>query len=93
MAPRSGEKSYKNYQSTIKSGVEFNLIAEHLDEEGRSKLLKEEIIYAWGNREGTSSSWNRMEYGDKVIFYAKKRLVMVGDVFYKKHSRELALAL
>ncbi len=93
IAPRSGEKSYKNFSSTIKHGVPYENIAPYLSEEGKSKLLNEEVIYSWGNRAGTREQWERMEYGDLVIFYAKGELVLVGDVYYKQHSPELALAM
>jgi len=93
LAPRSGEKSYENFLSTIKHGVPYQRIAPYLADEGKVKVLAEEVIYAWGNREGTSSYWKAMQYGDTVIFYAKGRLVMAGEVYYKQHSPQLALAM
>lgn len=93
IAPRSGEKSYKNFQSTIKHGVPFENIEPYLTPEGKAALLSEEIIYSWGNRPGTKTEWERMESGDTVIFYAKGELVMVGEVYYKQQSPELALAM
>lgn len=93
VAPRGGEKSYKNYQSTIKNGVPLERIQDFLDEEEIKILSQEEVIYAWGNREGTAHAWERMQDGDLVIFYAQKRLVMTGEVYLKKHSPDLALAL
>jgi len=93
LAPRSGEKSYKNFMSTIKHGVPFDRIEPFLSDEGKVKVLAEEVIYAWGNREGTSRYWERMVPGDTVIFYAKGRLVMAGEVYYKQHSPQLALAM
>lgn len=93
VAPRSGEKSYKNYQSTIKNGVSLERIEEFLDEKEIEILSKEDVIYAWGNREGTVRAWEKMEDTDLVIFYAQKRLVMTGEVYLKKHSSKLALAL
>ncbi|MGZ6005362.1 MAG: hypothetical protein ACXWLH_04395, partial [Candidatus Saccharimonadales bacterium] len=93
IAPRSGEKSYKNFQSTIKHGVPYENIAEHLTEEGKERLLSQPIIYSWGNRAGTSSQWDRMNYGDIVMFYSKGVLVMYGEVYYKQHSSALAEAM
>ena len=77
LAPRSGEKSYKNFESTIRNGVPLRRIEQFLDVEGRKTLLGEDVIYAWGNREGTKSQWESMEYGDTVIFYAHRKLVMI----------------
>jgi hypothetical protein len=93
LAPRSGEKSYSNFLSTIKHGVSFDRIKGFLEPEGLQQLSKEETIYAWGNREGTSDSWRQMKTGDVVIFYAKGKLVSSGEVIFKQHSKELALSM
>lgn len=93
VAPRSGEKSYKNFQSTIKHGVPLDRISEYLEQDELEVLSQEEIVYAWGNRKGTSGAWKKMQKGDQVIFYARKKLIMVGEVYFKKHSPEMALAL
>lgn len=93
LAPRSGEKSYENYKSTIKYGVPLDRIEKFLPAEGIHKLKQEEIIYAWGNRLGTKSHWEAMQTGDTVIFYAKGALIMSGEVYYKYHNADLALAL
>src|SRR5689334_11000774 len=93
IAPRSGERSYKNFQSTIKHGVPYENIERFLTDQGKKLLLAEPVIYSWGNRAGTRSQWERMEVGDKVIFYARDELVMVGEVYFKQHHPELALAM
>lgn len=93
LAPRSGETSYKNFVSTIKHGVPFGRIEDHLTPEGRVILGREEVIYAWGNREGKKAEWNRMSEGDTVIFYASKNFVMAGKIIFKQHSADLALAM
>lgn len=93
LAPRSGEKSYENYLSTLKYGVPYARIAPFLSEEGKKILNEQEVIYAWGNRLARSAEWGRMDIGDTVIFYANKNFVMAGDVIFKQHSDELALAM
>jgi hypothetical protein len=93
LAPRSGEKSYKNFESTIVNGVPFKRIEKYLTEEGKQKITSEDIIYAWGNREGTKSQWEKMQYGDTVIFYAHRKLVMAAEVYYKQHNDGLAEAM
>lgn len=93
IAPRSGEKSYKNYESTIKNGVPLERISQYLSDQEIEILSKEEIIYAWGNRKGTVGAWKKIQDGDLVIFYANKRLIMTGEVYFKKHSPDIALAL
>ncbi len=93
LAPRSGEKSYENFKSTIKNGIPFEVISKYLNQEGVKKVGGEEVVYAWGNRESRKTRWEKMSDGDTVIFYANKRLVMAGEVYFKQHSRELALAM
>ncbi len=93
LAPRSGEKSWDNFQSTIKNGVPLERISAQLSPEEIKILSSQDIVYAWGNREGTKSAWNTMQLGDTVIFYAKGVLVMTGEVYFKKHSPELALLM
>lgn len=93
LAPRSGETSYQNFLSTIKHGVPYSRIEPYLTGEGKKILQKQEIIYSWGNREGKRGEWEKMQNGDVVIFYAKGDFVMAGNVIYKQHSSELALAM
>jgi hypothetical protein len=93
LAPRSGEKSYKNFQSTIRNGIPLERVASYLALHEVSILSSEDIIYAWGNREGTKSAWEKMNIGDTVVFYAKGVLVMTGEVYFKKHSPGMALAM
>jgi hypothetical protein len=93
IAPRSGEKSYRNFESTIKHGVPYENIEQYLDNEGRGILRSEPVIYSWGNRPGTKKHWDNMDIGDTVIFYAKGEFVMSGEVYFKQHSPALALAM
>lgn len=93
LAPRSGEKSYQNFLSTIKHGVPYARIEPHLAEEGKRVLGNQEVIYSWGNREGKKKEWEKMQLGDMIIFYAKGDLVMAGALIYKQYSPELALAM
>lgn len=93
LAPRSGEKSYQNFLSTVKHGVPFSRIEPHLSDEGKKVLKSEEIIYSWGNREGKKNEWGKMNNGDIVIFYAHGELVMAGNIIFKQHSPQLALAM
>lgn len=93
LAPRSGERSYKNFASTIRGGVNLERITPFLSEDEQKIIKREEVIYAWGNREGTRAQWEKMNSGDTVIFYANKKLVMHAEVYFKKYSPQLALAL
>jgi hypothetical protein len=93
LAPRSGEKSYKNFQSTIRHGIPLERIAPYLTPDEVELLSREDVIYAWGNRKGTKRAWEAMQPGDLVFFYAKHKFVMAGEVYFKKHDPDLALAM
>lgn len=93
LAPRSSEKSYENFLSTIKHGVPFSRIEEFLSNDGKRILQEQEVIYSWGNRAGKKYEWEKMQTGDIVIFYARGNLVMAGEVIYKQFSSELAKAM
>lgn len=49
LAPRSNETSYKNFLSTIENGVDYQVVAPYLDEEGKKILSPLDKLYAWGN--------------------------------------------
>ena len=100
LAPRSNETSYKNFLSTIESGVDFAIVESHLDEEGLQRLSARGKLFVWGNKETKKASWDKMELGDLVLFYKGRegqeregKLIYAGTLVYKQHSRELGLAL
>ena len=93
IAPRSGAAATKNFESTMIKGVPFKAIEQYLTPVGKELLLREDLIYAWGNRSGTKSQWESMELGDTVLFYAHGEIVMSAEVYYKQHSSELGRAM
>ncbi len=56
LAPRSNETSYKNFLSSIENGVDYTILEEFLEPEGRAKLKKGNRIFAWGTKETKKSS-------------------------------------
>jgi len=100
LAPRSNETSYKNFLSTIESGVDYSIVEPHLDEEGKKMLNGEKKVFVWGNRETKISSWEKMEPNDLILFYKGRegeeregKLIFAGRLLYKQHSKELGLSL
>ncbi len=93
LAPRSNETAYKNLNSTIKNGVEYDKIKDLLTPEGRETLSKQNKIYAWGCASGLKSRWDKMEKGDYVLFYIKGVFRYVGQIVFKQFSDELSDAL
>ena len=100
LAPRSNETSYKNFLSTIESGVDYSIIEPYLEDQGKKLLGDGGKIFAWGNKETKKSSWDKMEDGDLILFYKGRegderegKLVYAGRLLYKQHSRDLGVSL
>ena len=100
LAPRSNETSYKNFLSTIDSGVDYSVVEPHLDDEGKKILGGKGKLYVWGNKETKKGSWDKMEPGDLILFYKGRegeekagKFLYAGTLLYKQHSKALGLAL
>jgi hypothetical protein len=89
-APRSNETSYENFQSTITYGVEPSRILPHLSPEERQEFGSHSVFYVWGNKETKRPTWEKMNRGDIVLFYAEGEFVYAGVCLFKKHSQPLA---
>ncbi|MFH1235906.1 MAG: HNH endonuclease [Parcubacteria group bacterium] len=93
LAPRSNERSYRNFRSTITSGVAPELVTPFLNDSERAQLSGRRKYYIWGNLESIRGSWEEMEHGDYVLFYRKGFFVYAGQCHFKKFSPELAVKL
>jgi hypothetical protein len=100
LAPRSNETSYKNFLSTIESGIDFSIVEPHLDEDGKRRLAGLSKVFVWGNKESKKASWDKMQLGDLILFYRGRenreregKFVYAGSLVHKQHSKDLGLAL
>jgi hypothetical protein len=100
LAPRSNETSYKNFLSTIESGIDYLIVEPFLEDDGRRILSPNNKLFAWGTKEAKRTSWEKMEKGDLVLFYKGKegdekesKFLYAGKVQYKQFSSELGLAM
>jgi len=93
LAPRSNETAYKHFKSTIEHGVEYRRVAPFLSVEGKKLLKKDKLLYVWGNVGDKKSSWDKMNPGDYVLFYAKGKFRYVGKLKYKQFDEKLSLSL
>lgn len=89
-APRSNETSRENFLETLESGYPVEDVEEYLTEEEKKIFTGKKKLYIWGNQEGKSGSWRKMNIGDYVAFYAKGEFVYVGKCLLKKQSSNLA---
>lgn len=93
LAPRSHESAYDNLKSTIEHGIPYSRVSAFLDSRGQQILSGYPNVYAWGNVKDKKASWDLMQPGDLVLFYAKKRFIFSGRCLYKQLSEELSDAL
>ena len=100
LAPRSNETSYKNFLSTRENGVDYQVVAPYLDEEGKEILRPLGKLYAWGNKETRKSSWDKMGIDDLVLFYKGRegneregKFVYAGRLLHKQYNKDLGLSL
>lgn len=92
-APRSNEKSKENFAATLDSGYPIEEIEQFLTPEEKQILAPRRKLYIWGNQLGKKDSWNKMNVGDLVAFYAKGEFVYVGRCILKKRSEEIGRQL
>lgn len=95
LAPRSNETAYANFKSTIADGISIERIKPYLSEEEIKIFGNQDLVFVWGNQASRTlrSSWEKMQYGDYVLFYAKGEFVVAGQVQFTKLSDKLALSL
>jgi len=79
--------------ATLESGYPIKDVEQFLTEGERNLFSEKKSLYIWGNQKAKKGSWNKMNIGDFVAFYAKGELVYVGKCILKKHSAELARQL
>lgn len=101
LTPRSNETAYKNFLSTIEGhGVDYAVVEPYLSDEGKRVLSGSDRLFAWGTKETTKTSWDKMQKDDLVLFYKGReneevegKFVYAGQLLFKQHSRELGLSL
>jgi len=100
LAPRSNETAYKSFLSTIENGVDFSVVAPHLNADGLKRLSGRDKLFVWGNKETVRPSFEKMQLGDLVLFYRGRkgkeragRIAYAGFVSHTQISRALSLAL
>lgn len=92
-APRSNETSRENFLATLESGYPIEDVRQYLSKEEQAMFYGKNSLYIWGNQKGKLGSWNKMNHGDYVAFYAQGEFVYVGKCILKKQSADLARQL
>ncbi|HUB93898.1 MAG TPA: HNH endonuclease [Verrucomicrobiae bacterium] len=92
LAPRSNETAYQNYVSSMQ-GKTLEEFIQYLSSAETNTLKGDERYFVWGCQPGKRSVWEKMQYGDYVLFYAHGRFISVGTLKFKKYSEALALSL
>jgi 5-methylcytosine-specific restriction endonuclease McrA len=92
LAPRSNETSYKNFISSMK-GRPRDDIWQYLTETERDRFGNQEKFFIWGCQPSLENRWLKMDFGDYILFYAHGKFIAVGELQFKKKSRDLAESL
>jgi hypothetical protein len=100
LAPRSNETSYKNFLSTIESGLDYSIVEPYLDKNAKNVLSGQTKLFAWGNKESKKASWDKMEPDDLLLFYKGRegnedegKFLFAGRLLHKQHDRKLGVSL
>lgn len=76
--------------ATLESGYPVEDVRGFLTPDEQKVLEGKNKLYIWGNQIAKRGSWNKIEIGDYIAFYAKGKFVYVGRCVFKKQSSELA---
>lgn len=91
----SGPEAFGHYQDTIKRKRSISEIQDFLTNDqiaGINRLYHGKDFAVWGATPGPGNinTWMKMEEGDYVLFYQQGKFILVGEVGYKIHNKEIA---
>lgn len=90
IAPQSGEQITSKYSKTPNGGYRVSELEQFLNSDDYQKLKSSAEIYFWGNKPNSKSKWEKIEIGDFILFYAKRKIVAYSKIIYKIHNPKLA---
>ena len=98
LQPTANKIAKEHFNITITNGVPLEIIREYVDEEDYEWLCEaypDRIARVWGIKDGklNVNKYDRIDYGDIVLFAADNEIFMSGKIILKNQNRELALRL
>jgi hypothetical protein len=90
IAPQSGEQTTPKYSKTENGGYKVSDLEQILGVVDYQKLKFFSEIFFWGNKPNSKSKWEKIEIGDYILFYAKRKIVAYSKIIYKTQNPKLA---
>ena len=90
IAPQSGEQTTPKYSKTENGGYKVSDLEQILGVIDFQKLKSFSEIFFWGNKPNSKSKWEKIETGDYILFYAKRKIVAYSRIIYKTQNPKLA---
>jgi len=90
IAPQSGEQTTPKYSKTENGGYKVSDLEQILGVIDFQKLKSFSEIFFWGNKPNSKSKWEKIETGDYLLFYAKRKIVAYSKIIYKTQNPKLA---
>lgn len=88
LAPCSNDDAYAHLRNTVIRRVPTETVNNHSD-----RSFGHDVVSVWGNREGTSSSWEQIEEGDFLLFYRQGEYIYGAEIIETEENTGLAKEL
>ena len=88
LAPCSNDDAYAHLRDTVIRRVPTETVNESSD-----RSFDHDVVSVWGNREGTKSSWEKIEAGDFLLFYRQGEYIYGAEIIDTETNTELAKEL
>ncbi|QKQ98275.1 DUF3578 domain-containing protein [Candidatus Nanohaloarchaea archaeon] len=88
LAPCSNDDAYAHLRDTVIRRVPTEKVNESSD-----RSFDHDVVSVWGNREGTKSSWKKIEAGDFLLFYRQGEYIYGAEIIDTETNTELAKEL
>lgn len=88
LAPCSNDDAYAHLRDTVIRRVPTETVNESSDQG-----FNHDVVSVWGNREGTKSSWEKIDEGDFLLFYRQGEYVYGAEIIDTEKNTELAKEL
>jgi 5-methylcytosine-specific restriction protein B len=85
LAPCSNDDAYAHLRDTVIRRVPTETVNEFSD-----RSFDHDVVSVWGNREGTKSSWEKIDEGDFLLFYRQGEYIYGAEIISTERNSELA---
>jgi hypothetical protein len=90
IAPQSGEQTTSKYTKTENGGYRVSDLEQILSSGDYYNLESHSEVFFWGNKPNSKSKWEKIEIGDFILFYSKRKIVAYSKIVYKSQNPKLA---